>query len=93
MYIGTIYYLAKDGVQSADPFDFKTQISYIGTVFGTTVFIFIYHHSLSGIIYPVRPQVTIKKMLFTSHILGFVLLGLEGTLAFFAFSGLKNDCS
>ena len=32
------------------------QASAAATVFGNTVFVFIYHHSIPGIIYPVRPQ-------------------------------------
>jgi len=88
MYAGSFYYIAKDGVQAAPVFDFKNQISNIGTVFGNTVFIFIYHHSISGIIYPIRPQSSIKKMLIYSHIIGYSLLSLLGVLAFIAFSGI-----
>jgi hypothetical protein len=62
-------------------------------VFGGTVFVFIFHHSISGIVYPIRPQSEIRPMFLYSHIIGAVLLGIEGLLAYLAFSGLPNDCS
>jgi len=55
MYGGTIYYWADDGTHKAPLIDFSTQLSHLSTVFGNTVFVFIYHHSIPGIIYPVRP--------------------------------------
>jgi hypothetical protein len=92
MYAGTIYYIGKGEAKSAPVFDFKNQITHIGTVFGNTVFIFIYHHSISGIIYPIRPQTSLKKMFMISHIVGYLLLGILGLLAFFTFSGYTNSC-
>ena len=53
---------------------------------------FVYHHSISGIIYPVRPQKHIKSMFMYSNILGAVLLGTEALFAYFVFSGLTNFC-
>ena len=55
MMIGTIYYLIKDGVQASPVWDWKTQSKSLATVFGNTVFVFIYHHSIPGIVYPIRP--------------------------------------
>lgn len=55
MYGGTFYYLDTDGVQASDPFDFKEQVKALATVFGNTVFVFIFHHSISGIVFPIRP--------------------------------------
>jgi len=52
---GSLYYLGVDGIQSGPVFDWGTQKEYLATVFGNTVFVFVYHHSVSGIIYPVRP--------------------------------------
>jgi hypothetical protein len=56
------------------------------------VFIFIYHHSIPGIIYPVRPQSALPKMFLISNITGAVLLFVEAQLAWYAFSGLPNNC-
>jgi hypothetical protein len=61
-------------------------------VFGNTTFVFIYHHSISGIIYPVRPQAAVKNMFLYSNIIGASFLVVEATLAFFAFSSLENFC-
>lgn len=54
MYSGTIYYLATEGPNMAPAF----QVSYfdnIANAFGNTVFAFIFHHSISGIVFPIRP--------------------------------------
>lgn len=55
MYGGTLFYLARDGVHAAPVFNISEQFKYLATVFGNTVFVFIFHHSISGIIYPIRP--------------------------------------
>jgi hypothetical protein len=73
-------------------FDASAIAANIATLFGNTVFIFIFHHSISGIVYPVRPQKNIRPMFLTSHIVGSSLLAIEGLLAFLAFSGIKHDC-
>ena len=93
MYGGTIYYLGKSGVNAAPVFDLSEQFSHVANVFGGTVFVFIFHHSISGIVYPIRPQTDVRPMFFYSHIIGASFLAVEGTLAYLAFSGLKNNCS
>jgi len=55
LYGGTIYYLIHDGVQSAPAFDGPSVAKNLATTFGNTVFVFIFHHSISGIVYPIRP--------------------------------------
>jgi len=55
MYGGTIYYWVDDGTHKAKTIEWSEQLQSLSTVFGNTVFIFIYHHSIPGIIYPVRP--------------------------------------
>jgi len=67
-------------------------LPFLATVFGNTVFVFIYHHSIPGIIYPIRPQKSIKNMFLIANFTGAVLLFIEGQLAWFAFSGLSNSC-
>jgi len=78
LYGSTIYYLGKDGVQAAPAFDSSKVMANIATVFGNTVFFFVFHHSISGVVTPIRPQANIKPMFLTSHILGAVLLAIEG---------------
>jgi hypothetical protein len=55
MAICTSYYWIRDGTNKAPTIDWNEQLPSLSTVFGNTVFIFIYHHSIPGIIYPVRP--------------------------------------
>ena len=59
---------------------------YISVLFGNSVFTFMSHHSVSGIVYPIRPQSKIKNMFLYSFALGGGLLMLEGFLAALAFS-------
>ena len=92
MYIGTFYYLGETGVNAAPLFDIPEQMKSLATVFGNTAFVFIFHHSITGIVYPIRPQSEIRNMFFVSHIVGASLLALEGFLAYLAFSGLHNNC-
>ena len=92
MYIGTVFYLVKDGSETQPVFNWQTQLKSLATVFGNTVFIFIYHHSVPGIIYPIRPQSKIKQMFLIANIVGALLLFAEAQLAWTAFSGLPNKC-
>lgn len=55
LYGGTIYYLGSNGVHAAPIFDGEKIMKNIATVFGNTVFVFIFHHSISGVVYPIRP--------------------------------------
>lgn len=77
MYFGTVFYLVKDGPNEQPVFNWSTQLNSLATVFGNTVFIFIYHHSVPGIIYPIRPQSKIKSMFLIANIVGALLLFAE----------------
>lgn len=89
---GSIYYIGKDGPRMTPVFDLKEQLPYLAEVFGNTTFVFIYHHSVSGIITPVRPQKDIKKMFFYSNIIGSLFLVTEAMLAWIAFASLTAPC-
>ena len=78
LYGSTIYYLGADGVHAAKVFDSTQILDNIATVFGNTVFVFVFHHSISGVVTPIRPQTNIKPMFLISHIIGATLLALEG---------------
>ena len=92
MCAGSIYYIEEAGVHEAPVWDLKKQLKHLAQVFGNTTFVFIYHHSISGIIYPVRPQAQTKKMFLFSNIIGAAFLITEASLAYFAFSSLENFC-
>ena len=93
MMIGSIYYLGKDGTNTSPLWDWEEQKNSLATVFGNTVFVFIYHHSIPGIVYPIRPQAGLGKMFFTANVVASILLFTEGLLAYLAFSGLNNSCT
>lgn len=95
MYIGTIIYLIQDGVQLNDVnpvWNWKEQSKSLASVFGGTVFVFIYHHSIPGIMYPIRPQSAVGGMFLKANVIASILLFGEGFMAWLAFSGLKNPC-
>ena len=92
MCLGSLFYIEKSGFHTTPIFNLKHQLKYLAQVFGNTTFVFIYHHSVSGIIYPVRPQRHIKKMFLYSNLIGTFFLATEALLAFFAFASLKNFC-
>mmetsp|Transcript_39615 Transcript_39615/g.60618 ORF Transcript_39615/g.60618 Transcript_39615/m.60618 type:complete len:238 (+) Transcript_39615:809-1522(+) len=92
MISGSIYYLGADGASHTPVFDISTQFKYLAKVFGNTTFVFIYHHSVSGIVYPIRPQKDVKNMLMISNIVGSIFLGTEAFLAWLAFSGRSTVC-
>lgn len=77
MYGGTIYYWVDDGEHKAKTFDFKDHIGNLANVLGNTVFTFIYHHSIPGIIYPVRPQADLSRMFLIANIFGACMLFIE----------------
>jgi hypothetical protein len=92
LYGATSFYLIRDGVHAAPVFNWKEQLSHIANVFGGTVFVYVFHHSISGIVYPIRPQKDIRPMFLYSHIIGAVALAIEGFLAYLAFSGYTEEC-
>ena len=95
MLVGSVYTLFhKDGGITTVSHIFEFDFTYMHILFGNTIFVFIWHHSLSGITYPIRPQSKIKPMLFWSFIVGGVTLTCEAFLAVLAFSHHTNDnCS
>ena len=84
MYIGTIIYLVQDGVQLNNPnpvWDWEKQSKSLASVFGGTVFVFIYHHSIPGIMYPIRPQNAVGGMFLKANVIASFLLFAEGFMA------------
>ena len=54
LYGCTLFYLGRDGVHS-DPVVEPSRLVNIANAFGNTVFAFIFHNFISGIVVPVRP--------------------------------------
>lgn len=76
-----IHGIAYDSAKDIEWFNFDE----IGDVFGNTIFVFICHYSISGMIYPVRPQRKIKTMFQSAYIIGSSSLIIEGLFATLAF--------
>ena len=66
---------------------------YFSSLFGNVVFAFMMHHSIPGILKPVRPEKDVKKVVFYSYIFGCCLLFIVSITAVLAFGDLNNDCS
>jgi len=82
---GCIYHMSNNGIHPGKLINFDTQLGFVADVFGNTVFAFIFHHSTAGIVVPVRPQTSVKKMLIQSHIIGASFLGILGMFAWLTF--------
>lgn len=93
MMIGSIIHMSKHGVNPGPVFDFKNQLPHLPDVFGNTVFAYIFHHSISGIVVPIRPQRAIPRMMFWAHLIGGVFLASEAFLAWLAFGAFNNYSS
>ena len=83
--IGTsIFVMFKYGVANPAKLDFLN-FDEISGLFGGTVFVFICHYSISGIVYPIRPQKKVKPMIITAFMLSSTVLLIEGFCAALAF--------
>lgn len=91
-YIGSFVEMGEYGTHRPPLFDWSTQLKSLATVFGNTVFVFIYHHSIPGIMYPVRPQSSVNSMFLVANIVGASLLVAEGQLAVWSFGSIKHNC-
>lgn len=70
--------------------DNKPDLSHVPNLFANSVFIFVVHHSISGIVKPVRPQKAVYGILFYSFSIGGSILIVEAILAALAFSHIDN---
>ena len=70
--------------------DFVPDLTHASNLFANTVFIFVVHHSIAGIVKPVRPQISLYRIIFNSFALGCTVLWVESFLAALAFADVKN---
>lgn len=66
--------------------DFK----FASNLFANSVFVYVMHHSMAGIVKPVRPQKSIFNVVYYSFLSGSGILILEAVLASLAFSHIRN---
>ena len=91
MIIGCIYGIASNGFADwSSPHLKKFDFSELHFVFGNTIFINMFHHSIPGIFYPMRPQKDVRKIIFWCFVCGTSILTVEGLLAVMAFGDLTS---
>ena len=90
MMIGSIISMFKEGVTFRASEDIKPDFDHASNLFANTVFVFVAHHSIAGIVKPVRPQKSVYNILFYSFTIGSVILVVESFLASLAFSHIDN---
>jgi len=89
--IGSMYALGEYGpVPDDDIRVFK--FSAFPELFGNVIFAFMYHHSVPGILTPIRPSRKVYPMLFGATTLTAAVFILESMLAVFAFGGRQGNC-
>ena len=92
MVIGALIYIGRrKGVAHGSAIKYF-DLSNFATIFGNVVFAFLCHHSLPGILKPVRPEQSIKKILFWGYICGCCIMYSVAVTAVLAFGDLTNDC-
>ena len=89
MIIGSVISLFTHGLTMKVD-DVVPDLSHASNLFANTVFIFVVHHSISGIVKPVRPQTSVYNTLFYSFAIGGSILWVESVLAALAFSRIDN---
>ena len=92
MIIGALIYIGRrKGVASANDIKFFDMGDF-ASIFGNVVFAFLSHHSLPGILKPVRPEHSIKRIIFWGYLCGCLIMLMVAITAVLAFGDLKNDC-
>lgn len=90
MIIGSLYSIIQYG-PTIEFDDLYPHMSHASNLFANTVFVFILHHSVAGIVKPVRPQKAVYSIMFYSFTIGSTILIVESALASIAFSGVTEE--
>lgn len=92
MIIGALIYIGRRG-GVAHGSDIKYfDINNFAAIFGNVVFAFLSHHSLPGILKPIRPETSIKKVIFWGYVCGCIIMYMVALTAVLAFGDLTNKC-
>lgn len=73
MIVGSLYAIFKFGITMTGK-DVIPDFNHASNLFANTVFVFVAHHSIAGIVKPVRPQTAVYNILFRSFGLGASIL-------------------
>jgi len=90
MIFGSLLSIFKHGIKMEFS-DLKPDFSHASNLFANTLFIFVAHHSIAGIVKPVRPQKAVYDTLFYSFSIGASILIIEANLAAMAFTRVTNS--
>lgn len=82
--------MIEHGFHPGPLFDISKQVEFLPEVFGNTLFAFIFHFTLSTIIYSMRPQMKSETMIMNANILGASLLAIEALLGWMAFGEFNH---
>eukprot|EP00826_Nyctotherus_ovalis_P046873 TRINITY_DN5335_c0_g1_i15.p1 TRINITY_DN5335_c0_g1~~TRINITY_DN5335_c0_g1_i15.p1 ORF type:complete len:385 (+),score=54.48 TRINITY_DN5335_c0_g1_i15:156-1310(+) len=92
MILGSIYSIARYGM--ADMSKVKLfDVSNIGYVMTNVIFTTFIHHSVPGMVYPLRPQTKLKNTFINSYVFHAIILLLHCILGVFAFGDRTNECN
>lgn len=91
MMVGSLIAIFKYGVTYEMKNNSEINLDHASNLFANTIFVFVAHHSIAGIVKPVRPQKSIYNILFYSFTLGSGILVIESILAALAFTCITND--
>ena len=92
MIIGALIYIGRRGGVAGGSDIKYFDISNFAAIFGNVVFAFLSHHSLPGILKPIRPETSIKKVIFWGYICGCMIMYMVALTAVLAFGDLTNKC-
>lgn len=90
MIIGSLISIFSHGIKIEFD-DLIPDLTHASNLFANTVFIFVAHHSIAGIVKPVRPQKSLYSILFYSFAIGGAVLWVESALAAIAFTRVTNS--
>lgn len=92
MILGALIYIGKrGGIADMRKIKFFEYSNFSG-IFGNVVFAFLCHHSLPGILKPIKPETSIKKVLLSGYLCGCIIMYLVAISAIFAFGDLTASC-
>ena len=93
MLIGGLIYIGRRSGEERKATVRIFNVSDFANMFGNTVFAFLMHHSIPGILCPLRPEHKLKKTVVLAYSVGAFLLLSVCITAMMAFGDLENDCS
>jgi hypothetical protein len=89
MLAGTLYVIIADGAKGGATIKLWDS-SYLPTSLGNSTFIFMCHHSIPGITFPLSPQSSASKLFLRSYVVSAITLIVLGVLSVLAFDKVEK---